>query len=122
MANPMVEEGLIGKIKAGFGKRTEDKTPSLNVTAEFIGMNNAIPICAEACACCWDRPIPTFYADKAEYVAKRARIGHTSVLEHSNFIVLAHVPETFNKDLIAFLSWMHYLKVTYVRNSDDILI
>lgn len=69
------------------GKSPIDDPPH-SATCKFAGMNDAMGICAEACACCWDKPIPDSYYDKAEYVGRRSKTGHTSILEHSNFVVL----------------------------------
>lgn len=115
MNNPIAKkESIISKVKKAFTNSfpVVKEHESGHITATFVGCNNAIPICAEACACCWDRPIPESYEGKAEYVAKRSRIGHTSVLEHSNFVMLIEYDEEFNNDIIDFLSWCHYLQTT----------
>lgn len=118
MSNPLVNEGIGIKVKKKFGKRNEDNNTGGKVLVQLIGMNKAIDICAEACACCWDKQIPDDYAGRAEYVAKRARIGHTSVLEHSNYVLYMSIDAVYSTELIEFLTWCNYLNTkTFI--SDD---
>lgn len=64
-----------------------------SLKADLVYMNDGIRVCTEACACCWDKPIPEKYTDKAEYLGKRASTGHTSVFEHSNLVILVTLPD-----------------------------
>lgn len=116
--NPMaIEDGsIVGKIKSKFKKDKQEineEDEELNtigsVKADFICMNDFIPICAEACACCWDKKVPEGYQEQAEYIAKRTRMGHTSVIEHSNFVVLVTTPKKFVNELVEFLDSCNYL-------------
>lgn len=71
-------------------------TPSNNnspFVANLIYMNDGIRVCSAACSCCWDKPNPETYEDKVVYLGKRAKTGHTSVLEHSNLVMLVKFPE-----------------------------
>ena len=111
--NPLVNEGFISKIKKGNKKIKETNTGHIH--AEILGMNDALRICANACGCCWDKAVPTEFHDIAEYVAKRSRIGHTSVLEHSNFIIYLNIENTFEDDLIQFLDTVRYLNTKLVK-------
>lgn len=112
-ANPLVETGLLGKIKSsvnGSKKAAAESTvKNGSIYGTFVAMNDAMRICAETSACCWDKPIPEAYDDKAEYVAKRVRVGHTSVMEHSNFITYFRVPMSYVQDLVTFLTECDYL-------------
>lgn len=72
-------------------KKNSDHTYGEPVEASLVYMNDGIRVCAEACACCWDTPLPDSYEDKVTYLAKRAKIGHTSVFEHSNIITLINL-------------------------------
>lgn len=116
--NPLIEETPMVKIKSKFKRKEQSHSTSSKAVAHIIGMNEAIPICAEACACCWDRPVPTKYEAKAEYVAKRARIGHTSVLEHSNYVVYISIDISLEEELIEFLDWCHYVNTKAIKSSD----
>ena len=111
--NPLVNTGLLGKIKTSVGgsrkSAAESAVKNGSIYSTFVAMNDAMRICAETSACCWDKPIPEEYDDKAEYVAKRVRVGHTSVMEHSNFITYFRVPMNYVEDLVTFLSECDYL-------------
>lgn len=125
--NPMVLEdtSIVSKIKTKFGKRKEEQTKEVNefeelghIHIDFLGMNNAIPICAEACACCWDKKVPDGYQEIAEYIAKRSRIGHTSVIEHSNFVILISTPKKFVGELVNLLDSCNYLNHRTITSTD----
>lgn len=58
----------------------------------LVSMNDGVRICSEACACCWDKKIPNEYNELCNYIGRRAKIGHTSILEHSSFITVTRVP------------------------------
>lgn len=91
-----------------------------------IYMNDGIRICAQACSCCWDKTIPEDYEGQVDYLAKRCKTGHTSVLEHSNIIILYKLPNAITsrdyliqvQSLIEFLGNSRYLN-TVVRRPGD---
>lgn len=120
MENPLAIENRIKRIKNKVGKKKEeqDKINSDPITSTLIGMNDWVNICAEACACCWNRPIPDDYKGRAEYIGKRSKIGHTSVLEHSNFVIYSSIPSYFTDDLLIFLSWNKYLNYSILKSLD----
>lgn len=114
--NPIAAESSISKFISKFSgsSKNEKKNDKIKenigrVSVDFLGMNNAIPICAEACACCWDKKVPEGYQDTAGYIAKRTRIGHTSVIEHSNFVILITTPKKYSDELIELLDCCNYL-------------
>lgn len=107
--NPFKKDSLTNIFK----KEKKEKDINALIYSQLVGMNRAIDIIAEACACCWDKKIPDSYEDRCEYVAKRVRTGHTSILEHSNFIIYIRVTGSYYiTDLIKFLSINKYLNVT----------
>ena len=121
--NPLVDEGIVKKIKHKFLKKDNEiaDTKTGVITSSIIGMNDWINICAEACSCCWDRPIPDDIDGRAEYIAKRSKIGHTSVLEHSNFAIYSSIPVDYSDDLITFISWCtKYLDFKMFKSYDNI--
>ena len=86
--NPMTtNQSFIKKIfTKRSGSDSSSKTKSI-INADVVGLNNGVGIVAEACACCWDRKVPDGYSAAAEYIGKRTKIGHTSVIEHSNHVM-----------------------------------
>lgn len=117
--NPLAQETIMTKITSKFGKGKKEESLKLGVIrTELVGMNNAINICAEACACCWDKTIPADYAGRAEYVGKRSRTGHTSILEHSNHDIYLNIPYAYNDDLVRFLDMNKYLNHRLYKNSN----
>ena len=116
--NPLATESTISKIKTKFNKKNNTESNISSITVELVGMNRAIDICSEACACCWDKQIPDDYAGRAEYVAKRTRTNHTSILEHSNFVIYLRINNSHIDDFINFISWNRYLHKKVCRNSN----
>lgn len=112
MKNPLVKGNKI-TLK---NKKENLGLEGSNIQSNLIGMNNAIPICAEACSCCWDSKLPEGFDNIAEYVAKRSRIGHTSVLEHSNIVMLIDMNAIYADDLVDFLDSVKYLNTRIVRS------
>lgn len=112
--NPLKEESTMDKVSKIFKKSDKKVSNDENngiIRCEFVGSNRAIDIIAEACACCWDKKVPDTYEERCEYVAKRTRTGHTSILEHSNFSIYFRVTGIFVEDMINFLSWNEYCHV-----------
>ena len=109
--NPLANESVLDNLKSKFkGNKKEIETNAGSIVVDLVGMNKGIDIVSEACACCWDKQIPDDYAGRAEYVAKRTRTGHTSILEHSNFVMYLRVRgEQYTDELISYLDWNRYL-------------
>ena len=100
------------------GKSNTSNLDSNNTSAvgSLVYMNDGIRVCTEACACCWDKPIPETYEEKVEYLGKRAKIGHTSIFEHSNIITVVKLggPIIDTRDALSladFVSCNKYLNV-----------
>lgn len=80
----------------------------------LLMVNNGVNICARACAVCWDTKIPMSYEERATYIGKRTKIGHTSIIEHSNLAFYLTIDlETENDDLIEFLDAVEYIHTCY---------
>ena len=119
--NPAATNSFAAKIK-GLRLPKSKKTDDVNinpgaVSAFLLGMNNGIPICAEASACCWDVKLPEGYEGQSAYVSRRTKTGHTSVIEHSNCVMYLEVPTFYNDDLVEFLDNATYLETkTFISN------
>lgn len=104
------EKGLVkGKVNV------EDKNLS-GYPMEFTGpimMNAGVDICAEACSSCWDTPLPQGYDNKSDYIGRRSKTGHTSILEHSNTVFILNIYENELEDLAIFLATNNYLHAIY---------
>lgn len=104
----------------------EKQNTTTSVEAKLVYMNDGVRVCAEACGCCWDIPIPEAYQDQVKYLGKRAKTGHTSVLEHSNLIILLRFPIEMSSGLgnamIDLLSASRYLNVRYENYEDYVYV
>ena len=117
--NPLANESAFDKLKTALKGKSTSNTAEIStgsIVTELVGMNKAVDIVAEACACCWDKSIPDDYPGRAEYVAKRTRTGHTSILEHSNFVTYLRITEAYLEDLMKYLDWNRYLHHKMYKN------
>lgn len=80
-----------------------------SISSSLVMINNGVEICALACSSCWDTKLPDMYEDKSAYIGRRAKTGHTSILEHSNVAFYFFVPSIFEGDLIETLGYKNYL-------------
>lgn len=122
MNNPIANEGFMSKIKNKLNKKKENSNTMKSnggIYIETVAMNNYIDICAAACACCWDRPIPETFEDRANYIGKRVRMGHSSVIEHSNYVIYIEVPKNYCMELMNIMSKCRYLETWTASHNDN---
>ena len=120
---------IMDKFKPLKKEKINEDIPGVRVSTTFnsldhtplVMMNDGVNICAEACASCWDSKLPTEWKDKAIYLSKRTKIGHTSVIEHANVVILIgvrnNVPE-IKEELIEFLSSNRFMHSCYKASYD----
>lgn len=90
--------------------------PSENdITQSLVMLNDGVNICATACAACWDTKLPDQYADRAAYIGRRTKTGHTSVVEHSNVVFYMYIPNDYTDELVELLDSCNFLH-TVVRH------
>ncbi len=107
--NPLAHENFIQNIKRNFMGKQKIYESMGYVSGDLLGMNDAVSICAEACSCCWDVPLPKTYEDQCRYVEKRVAIGHSSIIEHSNFVIHLKIESNISDEIIDLLENSHYL-------------
>ena len=104
---------LFNKAKKGLEEAIELEqqnnitTPSM--VPSLVMMNDGVNICATACSSCWDTKLPDDYFERAKYIGRRTKTGHTSIIEHSNVVFYLFVPVERMVDLVEFLDLKNYL-------------
>lgn len=108
-------------------KVTYEDNSSLNsIESYLVYMNDGVRVCTQACACCWDKPIPPTYEEQVDYLAKRSSTGHTSIFEHSNFVVLLKLSTMIHMREIQYalmtLADARYLntKIAFYRRENEL--
>ena len=106
----LTEDTVDGESAVGMGSDIRYQKQASTKPA-LVMMNDGVNICARACASCWDTAIPdaSNYLERAKYIGRRTKIGHTSVIEHSNDVFYMYVPAEYTNDLLAVLSNIRYL-------------
>lgn len=121
--NPIATTSAFLKVKGMLKpkkKAVEDFTSTTGfASANLVAMNRSIDIISEACACCWDKKVPDAYLDRVDYVRKRAKSGHTSILEHSNFVIYVELSDCYFDDLMEFLNNVKYLNKKVVHDNEN---
>lgn len=116
--NPLANEGFLSKLTGKKKKETDNKGLGI-IQAYLVGTNYSVRIVAEACSCCWDKKTPEDYEGLSDYVARRGRTGHTSIIEHSNHIILLSISNGYKDELISFLSNVHYLNFNIFEDTEN---
>lgn len=66
------------------------------------------------------------YQDILKFIAARIKVGHESIIEHSNFILATKIPDKNLKDLIEILNCCKYLNTKSIpiknKKEDSILV
>ena len=99
--------------KDGLTKETEEinetKEKSVSMIPSLVMTNDGVDVCAIACSSCWDTKLPDTYEERAKYIGRRTKTGHTSIIEHSNVVFYLFVPDNRLEDLMEFLDLKNYL-------------
>ncbi len=90
-------------------KKKKKAVKFINNDYILISQNNMIDICTDACSVCWDKAVPEDFEKREKYISARTRIGHESVIEHSNVVLLLQIKPNQVNDLIEVLSNCRYL-------------
>lgn len=118
--NPLANETFLSKITGKKKKENENKGLGI-IQAYLVGTNSSVHIVSEACSCCWDKKTPEDYEGLCDYVAKRSKTGHTSIIEHSNHIILLSISNGYKDELLNFLPNAHYLNYNiFEDNTNDV--
>lgn len=75
----------------------------------YAWFNKSTPICYEASRCCVNGKLNSDYDAQLLHIKNRIKVGHESVIEHSNFVVAMLVPDIHLADLAEVLSCCQYL-------------
>lgn len=79
--------------------------------------NKSSHIVYEAGKSCYKGKLSSNYADILKFIAERIKVGHESIIEHSNFFIAAIIPDVYIEDLLQILDSCHYLHTKTKRNT-----
>lgn len=99
---------LFKKIK-NVSVKSKIKNGKAVYAAETILTNDNINIVSDACKICWGTKGYSTYSEKCEYIGKRIKTGHESVIEHSNIVIQMVFPVTEMESILSFMSAAQYL-------------
>lgn len=84
-----------------------------NGIMEILYYNDTVSIIYEACTACYNNTKDISYEEKKEYISKRVKCGHESVLEHGyvSLIISGITTEDFTRCLAEITGPGHYLHI-----------
>lgn len=86
-------------------------------------MNDHVTLCYKACKACWGKPLGSEYFDMVNFIENRVKVGHESVLEHSNVVMELIINEIQEKNLldefISLIGDMKYLNIAPAKDHHD---
>lgn len=102
--------------------KKKDKTNNRHVRSCTLLMNDHINVVHDACKICWDKPPETTLEGKLKYINNRIKIGHESILEHSNVVMYFALPNTvdYSEELVDIMPALKYLNVHTKYEGDTI--
>lgn len=99
------KEDFIYSNKEGFGK--------------IIYENDHTTLVHDSCRICYNKEVENTFEDKLKYIASKVKLGHESILEHSNVVIKIVITKELNLDLIEVLNHTRYLNVITKEDKKD---
>lgn len=82
--------------------------------------NDHVTIVHDACRICYNKKVDNTYEEKLKYIASKVKLGHESILEHSNVIIKLELNKELYPELAIVLSHCRYLN-TKVKEVDGMI-
>lgn len=101
-------------------KQKVESAPLSTSNVEVVFFNDAVPIIEKCCRCCVNSKSSDDYDTQIEYIQKRIKIHHESILEHSNLVLRINREAIDVREYDSIISSVQYLRV--VKDSTYIYI
>ena len=82
--------------------------------------NDHVTIVHDSCRICYNKKVDNTYEEKLKYIASKVKLGHESILEHSNVIIKLELNKELYPELAIVLSHCRYLN-TKVKEVDGMI-
>lgn len=92
----------------------------LSINSSIVLENNHVDILHDACKICWNQKSEDSIEKKINYIGKRIKIGHESILEHSNIVLYIELSKSLSDDLLEILPECKYLEVK-IKQTEKII-
>lgn len=86
--------------------------------SSLVYKNDNVTLCHKACKACWGKPLAQHYFDMCKFIENRVKVGHESVLEHSNVVmefVKDYAPKSLSDQLFELMGDMKFLNIATER-------
>lgn len=102
-------------IKDIFFKSKGNPSPDVNINTRVdiapVFYNDAITIVDKCCRCCTNSKPPTSTGKSIEYIEKRIKIHHESILEHSNIVIKIRQDALDASNFMAIIDSLSYITI-----------
>lgn len=103
--------------------KKQDKIQIGDIDGYLIDQNDHINIVHNACKLCYERPTEGFtYEQKSKYIADKIKVGHESILEHSNIIIKLEAPLSLFKDYTEFSELLKFVNIKTIIKNDMLFL
>lgn len=102
-------------------KKEEFKYSNKEGIGTIIYENDHVNIVHDACRICYNNYKENTYEDRIKYIAGKVKVGHESILEHSNIIVKLYLTKETYPELTKVISHCRYLNIK-IKESKDVVI
>lgn len=121
----MIKTILLNKIL----KKKEKEENKLNYSnkegyAEIIYQNDHTVLVHDSCRICYNKKMEKSFEERLKYIADKVKIGHDSILEHSNIVMKITLTKELYPELCEVLTTARYLnsKIVDTDNKIEVLL
>ncbi len=92
--------------------------------AEILYQNDHTVIIHDSCRICYNKPMDKNFEERMKYISDKVKLGHDSILEHSNVIMKVSLTKELYPELSEVLTTTKYLntKIVDTEKSIEVLI
>lgn len=92
--------------------------------AEIVYQNDHTVLVHDSCRICYNKKMDKNFEERMKYIADKVKIGHDSILEHSNVIMKLSLTKELYPELCEVLTTARYLnsKIVDTNNKIEVLL
>jgi thymidylate synthase (FAD) len=95
------------------------KTTKPQTAVQLLYKNRLIENIYEACTCCYDNTKSISYIEKKDYIARRVKAGHESVLEHGRLAIFISSNKNIDEEIAALTTMDASRDLTFYCDKTD---
>lgn len=114
-------KNILNKIFKKKESKKEKQMPT--VEGSIVYQNDHVNIVHDSCRICYNKKVEADLEKKMKYISDKVKLGHESILEHSNIIMKLRITGNAYEELSEILNTFRYLNIiTKTNDSDSVTI